>query len=241
MLRRQLRRVFGTEVLPEGDWAALLTAVSNAYFEADRERRLIENALEVNGNELTGANSKLRLLIDNAPAGIVMLDRELRCMFASRRWLQDRRMEIESIVGRSHFEIAPEMAGRWTEVLHRCLAGDIESCEEAAVSQPDGSIDWIKWEIRPWHETNGEVGGVIIMSEDITYRKRADEQMRIAAVAFQSRESMIVTDADGIILQVNEAFSSVTGYSALDAVGKSAPSYRRANKALHSSATCGKP
>jgi diguanylate cyclase (GGDEF)-like protein/PAS domain S-box-containing protein len=220
LLRRQLRRVFGTEIVPEGDWAALLAAVSAAYHEADRERRLIENALEVNGHELTSANSKLRLLIDNAPAGIVMLDRELHCMFASRRWLQDRRMELENIVGRGHFEIAPEMAGRWTDALHRCLAGATENCDEAAVPQPDGSIDWIKWEIRPWHETNGAVGGVIIMSEDITYRKRADEQMRIAAVAFQSRDSMIVTDADGIILQVNEAFSRITGYSAGDAVGK---------------------
>ncbi len=220
LLRRQLRRVFGAEIAPEGDWAALLNAVSAAYHEADRERRLIENALEVNGQELTSANSKLRLLIDNAPAGIVMLDREMRCIFASRRWLQDRRMELQNIVGRGHFEIAPEMAGRWSDALHRCLAGATENCQEEAVPQADGSINWIKWEIRPWHETNGTVGGVIIMSEDITYRKRAEEQMRIAAVAFQSRDGMVVTDADGIILQVNEAFSSVTGYSAVDAVGK---------------------
>ncbi len=104
-------------------------------------------------------------------------------------------------------------------MLPRCLAGSTESCEEEAIPEADGSIDWIKWEIRPWHETSGAVGGVIIMSEDITYRKRADEQMRIAAVAFQSRESMIVTDADGIVLQVNQAFCRATGYSAEDAVG----------------------
>jgi diguanylate cyclase (GGDEF)-like protein/PAS domain S-box-containing protein len=220
LLRRQLRSAFGMEIEPEGKWGTFLGAVSDAYSEADRERQLIENALEVNAHELTEANIKLRLLIDNAPAGIVMLDREMRCIFASRRWLQDRRMELQDVVGKGHFEVIPEMAGRWTEVLQRCQAGATESCEEEPIPQQDGSIDWIKWEIRPWYETNGVLGGIIIMSEDITHRKRADEQMRIAAVAFQSRDGMIVTDADGIVLQVNKAFTGVTGYSAEDAVGK---------------------
>ena len=220
LLRRQLRRVFGTEILPEGPWAELLSAVSDAYHEADRERQLVENALEVNAQELTEANIKLRLLIDNAPAGIVMLDREMRCIFASRRWLQDHRVELQDIVGRDHFEIVPQMAERWRDSLLRCLAGATESCDEEPIPQPDGTIDWIKWEIRPWYETNGMIAGIIIMSEDISARKRAEEQMRIAAVAFQSRDGMIVTDASGIILQVNQAFTDVTGYTAEDAVGK---------------------
>jgi diguanylate cyclase (GGDEF)-like protein/PAS domain S-box-containing protein len=220
LLRRQLRRIFGTEIDPEGEWAALLSAVSDAYYLADRERHLVENALEVNGQELTEANIKLRLLIDNAPAGIVMLDRELRCIFASRRWLQDRRMELKDIVGKGHFEVVPEMQGQWAEVLHRCLDGATESCDEEPIPQPDGTVDWIKWEVRPWYETKGLVSGLIVMSEDITHRKHAEEQMRIAAVAFQSRDGMIVTDADGMILQVNQAFTAVTGYRAEEAVGR---------------------
>lgn len=220
LLRRQLRRVFGNEIEPEGDWAVLLAAISDAYHEADQERQLVENALEVNAQELTEANTKLRLLIDNAPAGIMMLDREMRCIFASRRWLQDRHLELQNIVGKSHSEIVPEMAKLWKNVLRRCQAGATESCEEDPIPQPDGSVEWLKWEIRPWHEANGMLGGIIIMTEDITARKRAEEQMRIAAVAFQSRDGMIVTDANGVILQVNQAVTDVTGYSAEEAVGK---------------------
>jgi diguanylate cyclase (GGDEF)-like protein/PAS domain S-box-containing protein len=220
LLRRQLRRVFGTETVPEGPWAELLAAVSDAYQEADRDKQLVENALEVNAQELTEANIKLRLLIDNAPAAIVMLDREMRCIFASRRWLQDHRVALQDIVGRNHFDIVPQMAERWKESLLRCLAGASESCDEEPIPQPDGTVDWIKWEIRPWYETNGVIAGIIIMSEDISARKRAEEQMRIAAVAFQSRDGMIVTDADGVILQVNQAFTDVTGYTAADAVGQ---------------------
>ncbi|MFZ2855765.1 MAG: EAL domain-containing protein [Rhodocyclaceae bacterium] len=344
LLRRQLFRIFGTEIAPEGEWGAFLQVVSDTYFEADRERQLVENALEVNGHELSEANNKLRLFIDNAPAGIVMLDREMRYLFASRRWLQDRRITLQDVVGKNHYEAYPA-AERWKEVHRRCLTGVTESCDEDPIPQPDGRIDWIRWEIRPWYDADGEVGGIILMSEDITERKKADEslklllleyqaildnaslgiaftrdrtflrcnqrfgemfgwhsdeligqpthilypspeafaelgrsaaetlgvgkpmdvellmkkrdgslfwcrmlgnaidpsdrskgtifstediterkrtqeQLRIAAVAFQSRDSMMVTDARGIIMQVNQAFTDVTGYSSADAVGK---------------------
>ena len=59
--------------------------------------------------------------------------------------------------------------------------------------------------------------GVIL---DITERRNAEQQLRIAATAFESREAMYVTDANGLILRVNEAFSELTGYQADEAVGR---------------------
>lgn len=220
LLRRQLRRIFGSEIEPEGYWSTLLQAVSDAYHDADNERQLLENALEVSAMELTETNKKLRLIIDAAPAGIVMLDREMRYLFANRRWLQDHRLNIQDIVGKSHYEANPTMPARWKEALQRCLAGATESCEEDAIVQPDGSVEWVRWEARPWYAADGVAGGVILIAEDITERKRAEEQLRIAAVAFQSRDGMLVTDARGTILQVNQAFTQVTGYSAEEAIGR---------------------
>ena len=55
------------------------------------------------------------------------------------------------------------------------------------------------------------------------YAKQAHSTMvelRIAATAFESRESMMITDADSVILRVNKAFSESTGYTADEAVGQ---------------------
>jgi PAS domain S-box-containing protein len=55
---------------------------------------------------------------------------------------------------------------------------------------------------------------------DITLRKQTEAELRIAAVAFQSQQGMLVTDANRIILRVNRAFTQMTGYSAEEAVGQ---------------------
>ena len=61
----------------------------------------------------------------------------------------------------------------------------------------------------------------VMISRDITERKLSSNQLRIAAIAFESQEGMIVTDDANIILRVNQSFTDITGYSAEEAVGQS--------------------
>ena len=56
--------------------------------------------------------------------------------------------------------------------------------------------------------------------QDITPTKLAEEELRIAATAFEAQQGMLITNADQVILRVNHSFSSVTGYSSTDAVGQ---------------------
>lgn len=53
-----------------------------------------------------------------------------------------------------------------------------------------------------------------------TRRQRDEEQLRIAAAAFESQEGIFVTDTDNTILRVNRAFSTITGYSEAEAIGQ---------------------
>ena len=51
-------------------------------------------------------------------------------------------------------------------------------------------------------------------------RKKAAEQLLIAATAFESQEAMMVTDTNGIVLRINKAFAETTGYSPEEIVGQ---------------------
>ncbi|MFZ2405259.1 MAG: EAL domain-containing protein, partial [Methylobacter sp.] len=55
---------------------------------------------------------------------------------------------------------------------------------------------------------------------DVTLQKQAEADLRVASIAFESKEPMVITDADSIILQVNRAFTESTGYTKEEAVGQ---------------------
>ena len=66
----------------------------------------------------------------------------------------------------------------------------------------------------------GDQPVVRIALSDVSERKQTEEELRIAAIAFESQEGMVVTDAKNTIMRVNRAFTRLTGYSAEEAVGK---------------------
>ncbi|MGO4581184.1 EAL domain-containing protein [Cupriavidus sp. 2TAF22] len=84
----------------------------------------------------------------------------------------------------------------------------------------DGSLLWLSVSWGPFHDARGMFTGFRLSGRDITERKLLDAELRIAAVAFDSLEGMMVTDASGTILRVNSAFTEGTGYTADEVVGK---------------------
>jgi PAS domain S-box-containing protein len=121
---------------------------------------------------------QLRLFVEHSPAAIAMFDRNMKYLVASRRYLTDYRIEDQEIIGRSHYEVFPEIPARWKETHRRCLAGAIEKSEEDPFPRKDGTTDWVRWEIRPWYKSQTEIGGLILFSEVVTERVRAEEELR---------------------------------------------------------------
>ncbi|MGC8605530.1 MAG: PAS domain-containing protein, partial [Desulfomonilaceae bacterium] len=69
--------------------------------------------------------------------------------------------------------------------------------------------------------TYGGRDGSLVFAHDITNRKLADQERLLLATAIeQSAESVIVTDADGTILYVNNAFELINGFTRQETIGK---------------------
>lgn len=138
-----------------------------------------------------------RLFLEHTPAAVAMFDREMRYIATSRRWLTDYGLGEQSLIGRCYYEVFPENPQRWKEVHQRCLAGAVESCEADSFVRVDGSIEWLKWESRPWYDSNDEIGGIIFSAEVITERKRTEEALRQSEVRFQK----LAANVPGMIFQ----------------------------------------
>jgi diguanylate cyclase (GGDEF)-like protein/PAS domain S-box-containing protein len=59
-----------------------------------------------------------------------------------------------------------------------------------------------------------------VLASHAAERERTDVDLRIAAIAFEAQEGMVVTDAHSTILRVNQAFTRITGYAADEVIGK---------------------
>jgi PAS domain S-box-containing protein len=141
---------------------------------------LIANCIARKQSEqaLRESEERLRLFAEHVPAPIALLDRQMRYVQVSRRWLTDFRLGDRDITGLSHYEVFPEVSEQWKAVHQRCLAGAIERNDEDRFERADGTVQWIRWEVRPWMLAGSETGGIMIFSEDITERKRAEQALR---------------------------------------------------------------
>jgi diguanylate cyclase (GGDEF)-like protein/PAS domain S-box-containing protein len=82
------------------------------------------------------------------------------------------------------------------------------------------TIRWVNCKGAASYGNNGQPERIFGVIMDITERKQAEEQLRIAATAFESQEGMFICDANKVILRVNKAFSEITGYSSAEVIGQ---------------------
>jgi diguanylate cyclase (GGDEF)-like protein/PAS domain S-box-containing protein len=168
----------------------------------------------------------LHLFVNHALTSLAMLDREMRYLAVSERWMNDYRLGSEDIIGRSHYEVFPEITDEWKAVHQRGLAGETVRCEAERFVRKDGSVQWLNWEVQPWHRGDGEVGGIVIFSEDITERKRTEDALRSSEAryrtAFQTSLDAIAINRmnDRKYIEVNQSFLEITGFSREEVVGR---------------------
>ena len=119
----------------------------------------------------------LKIFVRHVPAAVAMLDHDMRYLQVSDRWCSDFSLDSSKVIGRSHYEIFPDMPDRWKEINRRGLGGEMLRAEEDRWNRTGGGTTWLRWEIRPWQNLDGVPGGIVIFAEDITRRKNAEDAL----------------------------------------------------------------
>jgi diguanylate cyclase (GGDEF)-like protein/PAS domain S-box-containing protein len=183
----------------------------------------IRDITEARQAEETLRESKelLQIFIQHAPVALAMFDREMRYVSVSRRWLEANDLVGREVIGHSHYEFFPDVPERWRDANRRGLAGERLHADEDRFDRADGTVQWVRWEVIPWRAGDGTVGGIVLFAEDITERRVAEERLRLAATVFTgAREGITITDRTGAILDVNDAFTRITGYTRQEVLGR---------------------
>ncbi|MCB1094762.1 MAG: PAS domain S-box protein [Verrucomicrobiae bacterium] len=219
----------GVEIRPGGTPVARPAAPPSALMPRS-------NAMHPgNGND----SGRMRQLLDHLPMAVALFDREMHYLAANKRWLEDFSL-AEDVLGRSHYEVFPDLHPNWRRVYQRALEGETQCSDDRVVDHPDGTRSWVRWEVTPWDENdNGNAAGILISCQKMTGEKSAPavqepprpEPIRVKAeetapakVEFvDSAEAMLraidgpamALDLNGRVIYANRQLSGVLGTDSL--------------------------
>ncbi|MBZ5562314.1 MAG: PAS domain S-box protein [Acidobacteriia bacterium] len=170
---------------------------------------------------LLKTNDTLRAVIEASPVAIVALASDgtvLKWNPAAERifgWTE------EEVLGRFLPTVPEDKHDEFKTLRERVLAGIPVNDVQLRRLRKDGSVVDISVSTSAIHDAKGKAMAIVAVMEDITERKRAEEQLRkLSQAVEQSPACVVITDAQGSIEYVNPRFTELSGYSRDEAMGK---------------------
>ncbi len=190
---------------------------------ADAQHRLstfnatLEQRVEERTSRLQADQALLQLFVRHVPAAAAMFDREMRYLNVSDRFCSDFNLNPAEIIGKSHYDVFPELPERWKAIHQSCLAGENLRSEEDTWHRPGLNPMWLRWELRPWGDQDGLPAGIIIFSEDITARKNIaqdllEREATNRALLETASQAIIAVDAESRIVLANRMVEQMFGH-----------------------------
>ena len=109
----------------------------------------------------------MRYAIENAKSGVAIFDKEMRYVYVSKRFHHMYGVYRTDVIGKSHYEIFPDLPEKWRVVHQKALQGIVSSQDRDVFVHENGHKEYTRWECRPWVDSLGEIQGVVLYSEVI--------------------------------------------------------------------------
>jgi PAS domain S-box-containing protein len=174
------------------------------------------------------SESFLRLMADSLPQLIAYVDRGRRYRFVNAQYQQWFGVPPGQLLGRRVEDLlGPEQAEAIRPRQERALAGEAVTYE-SVLTLPDGSQLPYYARYLPDRRPDGSVPGYFVLVEDVSERRRAEEELRRSeerlAKAFRATPvwMTITTVEEGRFLEVNDAFCAISGLSRQEALSSTA-------------------
>ena len=194
-------------------------ALERSRFEADV--LAARNLAQASSLALAKSERFIKTIADSLPGLVAYWDQALRCRFANRLYSEWFGKPLAEIVGSTLKALLGERLFALNEPYAQgALSGQAQQFERT-LTKADGSTGHTLVNFIPDLDNEGLVLGFFVLVSDLTQIKHSEVELKLAASVFSSIiEGIMITDAHGIILSVNPAFTQITGYTAIEARGQ---------------------
>lgn len=209
--REMAVRVISRPMLINDELVGIVTSFTDVTGQRETEARLRES------------EARFRNVVSHVEEIIFQTDESGLWTYLNPAWTKITGYSVESCLGRSFLEfVHPDSHDEACDDFARMLrtSGGSGSHESRFVAA-DGSDRWLLIHGRSTLDEQGRITGIIGTFTDITARKASERQLRLAASVFtHAQEGIVITDVNGTIVEANDAFSQITGYSRDEVLGK---------------------
>ncbi len=181
--------------------------------------------------ELAESRYLLKTIIDTAPVRIFWKDKESRYLGCNLMFARDAGVtSLQDIIGKTDYDLSwtKEQADHYRADDRQVIDSGVPKLSfEESLNNATGESMWIETSKVPLLNVNHEIIGVLGIYRNNTRQKQADDSMRLAAAIYQSsNEAIMVTDENDLIIQINPAFTRMTGFEIADVLGRSPELFR---------------
>lgn len=222
LLKRQIKKLFGENVPNTPEFIEFLNLVDGSYNEFEANYNHLEHVLETSAKESFKELTNFKNGI-NAAAIVSITDNKGNIVAVNDNFCKISGYKKEELIGKNHRIINAGYHDEafWLNFWKTILAGEIwkgEICNRAK----DGSIYWVSTSIIPFLNDKGIPHQFLSIRFDISKRKKIEAEInRLALVAKNTQNTVIITDTNRKIEWVNPAFEQLTGYTFDEVKGKS--------------------
>nr|MDP2192187.1 EAL domain-containing protein [Rhodoferax sp.] len=204
-------------------FSLLLGYLAKLLVELKAHKRHLEALVVQRTAEIAATQGKLQATFDAIPDLVWLKDVEgvfLDCNLMFERLLGAKKA---GILGKTDYDfVDQELADSFREYDRRAIeAGKPSSNEEWLTFAEDGQRRLFETTKTPMRDAAGKLVGVLGVAHDITKLKQTEENLHLSASVFtHSRDGIMITTADGTIIDVNDAFCGITGYNRDEVLGR---------------------